>query len=290
LANRLIEYDINRRSASLARRIVSNSPDWDKTFLDEDMITWIDGFLVGDGSGRPNYRAKTCRLSCGVQHREFCDYLMSGLKPYKPGLPKFYYYKKSDQRESDQGCWAVCTRMHPDLYKASMRWYPDKLQHKQVPEDIRITPISVMLWYLGDGTVINRKDTCVVRLSTDSFPKEQIEDILIPKLKSYNIDCTRTSENRIRVTAKGIPAFFNLIGRTSPIKCYSYKFNLPEWRFEAKRMKEVADELGVSYNRISYLVKLGLVGCYRASERGRPRMLPEHIEQAKKLIANGELY
>ena len=109
-------------------------------------------------------------------------------------------------------------------------------------------------------------------------------------MKNYDIDCTRTEENRIRVTAKGVPGFFNLIGRTSPIKCYDYKFKLPEWRFSAKRMKDVANELGVSYNRLSHLVKTGRLQCYRASKKGRPRMLPEHIESAKTLIKSGELY
>ena len=290
LANRLEEFGIKRRSSSLARRIVSGSPDWDISHLDESMISWIDGFLIGDGSGRPNYDKKIGRLSCMVQYKEFCQYMVSALKVYEPRPPKFYYYQKKNQFSDNEGCWETGTKAHPDLYKATIRWYTDKHVGKQVPSDVRINATSVMLWYLGDGTVINKDNTCVVRLSTDSFPKEQIEDILIPKLKDHDIDCVRTSENRIRVVAKGLPGFFNLIGRTSPIKCYQYKFNLPEWRFTAKRMRDVASELGVSYNRLSYLVKLGLVGCYRASEKGRPRMLPEHIEGAKGLVKSGVLY
>ena len=290
LANRLTQYNIQRRSSSLARRIVSNSPDWEVSHLNENMISWIDGFLIGDGSGRPNYNKQIGRVSCGVQHKEFCEYMMSELKVYKPPPPKFYFYQKKNKFNDNEGFWDMSTKAHPDLYKATIRWYPDKHLNKQVPEDVRINSTSVMLWYLGDGTVVNKNNTCVVRLSTDSFPKEQVEAILIPKLKSLGIDCTRTSENRIRIVAKGIPAFFDLIGRTSPVKCYSYKFNLPEWRFEAKRMSEVAKDLDVSYDRLSHLVKNGKVSCYRASEKGRPRLLPEHVARARELILSGELY
>lgn len=294
LANRLTEYNIARRSSSESRRIVAGTPDWDRSFLSENIIEWIDGFLIGDGGAGVNYNRKIARLGCGVVYEEFCSYLVSGLTPYLPSIPKYSppsVCPSSAAFGSDtKGTYASRTRYHPDLYKIASRWYPEHVHGKRVPEDVRITSTSVMLWYLGDGTVVQGDNTCVIRLSTDSFPKEQIEEILMPRLKSYGIDCVRTSENRIRVVAKGIPAFFNLIGRTSPIKCYNYKFNLPEWRFEAKRMSEVANDLGVSYNRLSYLVKKGKIGCYRASEKGRPRMLPEHIKQAKELIAAGELY
>ena len=294
LSNRLDEFGIKRRSSSESRRIVSDSPDWNKCFLTEHIIEWIDGFLIGDGSAGVNHDKQISRLSCGVLYKEFCEYMMSGLTDYKISEPKYYYSTTLISSvafgSNAKGTFSSRTRFHPDLYQIASRWYQKGTPTKQVPDDVRISATSVMLWYLGDGTVINKDNTCVVRLSTDSFPREQIEDILIPKLKDHDIDCIRTSENRIRVTAKGLPGFFNLIGRTSPIKCYQYKFNLPEWRFTAKRMRDVASELGVSYNRLSYLVKLGLVGCYRASEKGRPRMLPEHIESAKKLKKEGVLY
>ena len=120
--------------------------------------------------------------------------------------------------------------------------------------------------------------------------KKQVEDILVFKLKNLGIDCYRNNENRINVSAKGIPAFFDFIGRSSPVKCYDYKFALPTWRFESKRMKQVSQELHVDYDRLTYLVKLGTIPCYRASEKGRPRLLPEHIEIAKELIIKGILY
>ena len=59
---------------------------------------------------------------------------------------------------------------------------------------------------------------------------------------------------------------------------------------EYKTTREVAEELGVDYNRLSYLVKNGKLECYRLSKNGRPRFLPKHIEGVEELIRIGELY
>ena len=36
-------------------------------------------------------------------------------------------------------------------------------------------------------------------------------------------------------------------------------------------------------------VKIGEIPCYRASEMGRPRFLPEHVEACKEMIKKGKL-
>jgi len=190
--------------------------------------------------------------------------------------------------------WSGTTKHHPDIQKQYLRWYPEinGKRTKQPPNDVRITPKSVMLWYLGDGSLYanNKENTISIQLSTDSFLPEKVR-FLANKLNSISIHCHRTNDNRIRISSKGIPAFFNFIGDKSPIKCYDYKFDrVPIWRFSSKRMSEVANDLDISYNRLSHLVKIGKIDCYRASEKGRPRLLPEHIEQAKKLKLEGQLY
>jgi hypothetical protein len=37
-------------------------------------------------------------------------------------------------------------------------------------------------------------------------------------------------------------------------------------------------------------LKIGRINAYRISENGRPRFLPEHIEEIKKLVDSGELF
>lgn len=251
---------------------------------------YIDGFLLGDGciSIDKRIKRKVARATCGLEHKEFCEYLMKPFEEYKISVSKY------NSEKMKQGYfWAGRTWFHPDLYKQRLRWYPEQndKQLKQVPDDVVISPTSVMMWYLGDGSVINHNNwqSMKVRLSTDGFKREGVQ-ILVDKLSKLKIWCHIDFDNRIQIKAKGIPAFFNYIGRNSPVKCYDYKFALPEWRFESKRMKEVSEELGVSYNRLAHLVKIGKVNSFRLSEKGRPRFLPIHIEEAKELIKIGELY
>lgn len=257
------------------------SLDYSLSFMTEEIIEAVDGFLLGDGSiGHNNTVA---RLNCGLEHEEFAKYLINHFGDY---LPSVSGYKDTGMSSGIQ--WQGRTKFHPDIYEHYERWYPAG-GDKQPPDDVRITSKSVMLWYLGDGSLVQSNNTAVLRLSTDGFSVDNVY-FLAKKLNSVGILCHRNGDNRIMIEARGIPAFFDFIGRKSPVKCYDYKFELPEWRYTAKRMKDVANDLGVSYNRLSHLVKNGKLQCYRASKKGRPRMLAEHIESAKELIKSGELY
>ena len=294
------KHNLTRTWSEARRNSYDIYIDYDKTYLTEKVIDSIDGFLLGDGGcsiGRRQKPSKTDRaennkigrLSCGVQYEDFCRYLMKDFGIYVVDV------KKGMTDHMKQGfVWNGCTKFHPDLYKQYIRWYPENQEGKRVkqpPDDVRITPNSVMMWYLGDGCLHKKKDNSIasVQLSTDGFAEERVS-FLTEKLKDIGVQCHRNKENRIRVDAKGLPAFFNFIGRESPVKCYDYKFDLPLWRFESKRLSEVAEDLNVSYDRLSYLVKIGKLDCFRLTKKGRPRLMPEHVKQAIMLRKSGCLY
>ncbi len=280
------KFGIGRDQSEAARNLDPNPLNWDASFMDERTVEAVDGFLLGDGNISSSNDRKSGRAQCNLEHEEFCRFMMLPFALYRPEVKQ---YKASSMKSGF--CWQGRTRFHPDLQDQHQRWYPllDGEPFKRPPDDVRITPRSVMLWYLGDGSLVQCGDSISLRLSTDYFQDDSVE-MLAEKLKAVGILCHRNGDNRIMVEARGIPAFFDFIGRKSPVKCYQYKFELPEWRFTAKRMRDVANDLGVSYNRLSYLIKTGLLPCYRASEKGRPRLLSEHIENAKELIKVGELY
>ena len=263
---------------------------WSKTILTEEIQEAVDGFLLGDGSIGLNKLETSGRLRCGVEHYEFCSYMMSFFESYQAVWAK---YNDSSMNQGFQ--WQGSTSFHPDLLRQYLRWYPfvesKGKRDKQPPDDVRITPLSVMLWYLGDGSLIIDKkvNTVMLRISTDSFLPERVE-FLVGKLQEKGIACHRNNDNRIMVDARGIPAFFGFVGKESPIRCYDYKFKLPEWRLNSMRMRDVAEELKVDYQRLAYLVKTGMITCLRASDKGKPRFLPEHVEACKALISSGDLY
>lgn len=279
------------RGQSEARREWDDNPlNYNISYLTEPVIEILDGFLLGDGGIETDKRNKigTARFACGVEFEEFCKYLIDRFTSYFPTVKK---YKSIGMKQGF--VFYGRTKFHPDIYQQYQRWYKyrDGKFIKSVPTDVRITPTSVMMWFLGDGSLVQPEDnsTVMLRLSTDGFTCDEVEYLVI-KLIEKGIQCHRNKENRIMVDARGIPTFFDFIGRTSPVKCYDYKFNLPTWRLESKRMKDVANELKIDYNRLCYFVKIGRINCYRLSELGRPRFLPEHINECRKLIESGELY
>lgn len=283
LYNYAKKFGIGRTKSEGKRNSDPLALDYNSSYLTEEMMESIDGFLIGDGSIYHEKRCstKTGRLTCGVQYEEFCKYMMSHFSIYNS---IFKQYKCISM--SSGFVWNGSTRFHPDIYKQYLRWYPENAEGKRVkrpPADIRITPKSLMLWYLGDGSVVQQNNTVVIRLSTDAFLPEDVE-FLATKLTEKGINSFRNNDNRVRIETTSVPAFFDFIGRKSPIECYQYKFDLPEWRFEAKRMSQVAKELGVDYQQLSYFVKIGKIPCYRVSENGRPRFLPEHILVAKDVF------
>jgi hypothetical protein len=278
------KYNIGRSMSASRRNRDDESLDYTREYMTEDYIESIDGLLLGDGSLDPKKTGYLilARATWGVAIQEFAHYLAEQITGYNPDV-KDYKHKKMKLRL----LWQGRTRFHPDLGNQHIRWYSSG--KKQPPDDVRITPKSVMLWYLGDGSLVCKESTVMVRLSTDGFAPERVE-FLAKRLNDIGIKCHRNGDNRIQIDARGVPAFFDFIGRKSPVECYQYKFDLPEWRFESKRMREVADELGVDYQRLAHLVKIGKIPVLRISEKGKPRFLPEHIEAAKLLVGSGELY
>ena len=290
LCNYAKKHGLGRDQSEARRHVLHDSPlDWNKSFMNEALVEAIDGFLLGDGSINQNNAKTAARCTCGVEYQEFCAYMMSFFKDYQAIWARY-----NDPRMKQGFIWTGMTSFHPDIQKQYQRWYPfvesKGKNDKQPPDDVRITPLSVMLWYLGDGTLIDdeKNNTFMMRLSTDSFLPERIE-LLVSKLQEKGIACHRSKDNRIIIEVKGQGPLLEYIGGKSPIGCYDYKFRLPKWRF-SKRMMEVAEELKLDYNRLSYMVKIGKIPCYRASENGKPRFLPEHIEACKKAMESGDLY
>lgn len=269
--------------------------DYATSYLNKNLIEHIDGFLLGDGSLTPNHKTKVGRFHCGLEHEEFCNFMMKDFHVYGASV------EKHKANSMNQGfVFGGRTKFHPDIYKQYLRWYKptemlnskgDIKYKKTVPEDVELTPKSVMLWYLGDGCLKYYGKSAAIQLSTDGFNSSCV-DFLIYKLKKDTPiqGCHRSNSNRIRINCDSVKHFFDFIGRTSPVSCYDYKFDLPEWKFESRTLIEASKELNVDYNRLCYLVKSNRLPCFREKDNSRARLLKEHFNIAKQMIQTGELY
>ena len=277
-------YDILKKDGAQLRSVsqgvsrAMSTLDPDKSFMDEKTLEWTDGFLLGDGSIGCRNRSTSmgARLSIGTSSPEWGKYAMRGFSQYKPSEPQ--EYKRENSPQNPNPMWSSSTLTHPDIVLQSKRWYPHS--KKDVPDDVRITPTSVLLWYLGDGSICSNDDSnySAVRLATCSFSPDKIESILIAKLASVGIECVRKkSKNDIRIRTSSIGAFFDFIGRSSPIQCYVHKFEVPSWLY-LNRLDDIARTPKERWRAI-YHVKAGNVQC--SSSPGGKMFLFDDNQAAK---------
>ena len=201
------KHGIVARTKSEANTVRSTC-DYSKTYMTEQMLEAVDGFLLGDGGIKPT---KTCAaFSCSVQYEEFCNYLMSFFECYQPTV-KPYTVKDKRIKSGETKGFLGRTKYHPDIWKQYQRWYPSG--QKRVPQDVRLTPLSMLLWYLGDGSLrIRSNQIGEVTICTDSFQPDNITDVLITNLRKYNIHPKLNNDNRLHLYSQNIIPLFKLIG------------------------------------------------------------------------------
>jgi len=259
--NSLIAYNIPVRNKSESISRAMSTLNIDESYLDEKTIEWIDGFLLGDGSASYTKGThKSARFSIGSSEEEWASYAMSGLNKYNPSKASSVGWKFRPEKPS-RPTFSSATKMHPDISLQAKRWYPNG--KKIVPLDVRITPISIMLWYLGDGSAGTRGIATNLSLATCSFTPEENNNILIPKLAKISIRCTYGKQkNDIIVCSDSIKTFFDTIGHKSPISCYDYKFVVPKWLF-LKTLKMIIPSKRERWRALYYLKK-GIIACSKS--------------------------
>lgn len=247
--------------------------------MTEEMLEYLDGFCLGDG-GVTNSGGVMLRMN--VEYKEFADYCMSFFGCYGSKTVKY----------PSSIYWTGLTACHPDLVEQRTRWYAENHTDsyftfiKKVPDDVRVTPKSVMLWYLGDGSLACDDSRLTVQLSTDGFQRADVARLCVRLSDAIGAECTHSASNRILLGKDATIKFFDFIGWQSPIQCYDYKFDVPEWRRTSKRLYEVAEELKIPYDSLTDMVRAGRIPSFRPGENHIARMMPDHVEYLKRYLAD----
>jgi len=209
VANHMKKHGIKTRSVAEGTSIREQNG---KGFNINPVRNYIDGLVLGDGtilsksafSGRYhqgcNYKEWVDTVARFFQeHGILCNVNWSGQQYYLTTLfyPEFRYFKK--------------------------RWYSDG--KKRVPSTLELTPETVGNWYLGDGSLVNRKrNNPASMLCTKGFSREETK-LLSDELNiaigiSSHLYRTR---NEIYIPAADTPAFLEYI-ENYKIPCYAYKW------------------------------------------------------------------
>jgi hypothetical protein len=83
------KFGIGRGASEAKRNREANPLDYSVSYMTESTIEAIDGFLLGDGGVDPSCSPSAARLACGLEHEEFCNYLIFHFDRYKPAVAPY---------------------------------------------------------------------------------------------------------------------------------------------------------------------------------------------------------
>lgn len=212
----LNNYNISIRSKGEGRHIRNKKNHCDLSPL---AIEWINGELLGDGCIQQS-TIYSVKFGYSSKYKEYIEYVRDTLKSFgikQAGKINEYHHKKMD-------CYSYhyCSLCYSELMPIYKKWYPNG--KKTIPQDIRLTPITLRQHYIGDGCLTHKYDCRpYIHLATCGFSILGVE-MLVKQLIELGINATRVAtKNAISIPVDSTKAFLNYIGRC-PVKCYQYKW------------------------------------------------------------------
>ncbi len=256
----------------------------------------IEGSLLGDASicrakkkgipsGNP-YFTKTNlykdHIECVARLIFYKDFQKRIFK-VKPHGPKKTCYNKIINGNKN-GYWQVKTFCHKDLLDMYQKWYIEGVKKdnvKLIPDDLTITPITLLHWFLDDGySSLSMKKYknpkynephLRVELCTNGFSERDV-DKLVYKLKTdLNIESKKSARKIardgagvqyvIRIVESSHDLFFNTIG-PCPCSSLSYKWKKAnKQNLRQKRWWEMFNNLKAFVQKNGCFPKSTVVKC-----------------------------
>jgi hypothetical protein len=141
---------------------------------------------------------------------------------------------------------------------------------------------------LGDGSIGKGITFTAVQLATCSFLPQDNINILMHKLEQIGLHCRYSrGKNDIIICGESMGLFFDYIGHKSPISCYDYKFNIPEWKYLTNLKCIIPDKK--ERWRALYYIKSGQIPCskspgghYFLFNREQEKFLVDKLQYKKK--------
>lgn len=192
------------------------------------------GALLGDGSlikHKNGINAHFCYLSKSKQHVE---YVANFFKEYwsGEGIKDSSYIDNRTNKEYYRS--KVRTYTNSCFTEEYYKWYINGQKH--LPNDLKLTPLTCLIWYMGDGGICHGNRSEYIKLSTQCFLKEEQEKILLPQLSDFeatlmkaDIGSDGIQQYFIYIPHRKEKDFLNYIGKC-PFTDYEYKWNITAYK------------------------------------------------------------
>lgn len=174
-----------------ARWLGDLGPEKDEAFV----FQVLDGLLLGDA-----YLDKkgSLRIEQSWSHAGWIRWLEEALPKHGCGCSLITIPPKTKLCEGREirggGGLALYTPVYKDFKPQRNRWYPNGV--KQVPSDLKLTPLVVSQWLCGDGTYARDGS---LTFCTDGFDKPSVDLLSKMLLQEFAV------HSRVRLTHRGQP-------------------------------------------------------------------------------------
>ena len=191
-------------------KIVQGLYDRPFTQVQKDILI---GSLLGDGSLRKGNREDSYifRISHCEKQKEYLEWKSQFFEGKLVRNKKGFY--QFDGRSSF---------LYSDFYKD---FYKESSVKRHIPRGLHLSPLSLAVWYMDDGSYNNQSKKSI-EIYTQTFYKEDVEDLVNTLNKDYGFNCTIRYKNDKPVVVfnrKDSETFLNLIKDFVP-SCMGYKF------------------------------------------------------------------
>jgi hypothetical protein len=166
--------------------------------------SFIAGSLLGDGYMRiiPGRSNAFLEINHSYKAKDYVDYKYSSLKRICKSAP----IKRSGN--NGRVAYRFYTKQHPDLTEIYLDFYQNK--EKVVPNDLKLDPIILAVWYMDDGSKSRDSD---VYLNTQQFSVKNQKNLL-RMLRQIGIKARLNKDKkyyRIRILKESISDFMKII-------------------------------------------------------------------------------
>lgn len=183
----------------------------------------IIGSLLSDGTINNSNNGKNYFWSHTSINEDYIDFIIkdTGLELNKFSTKPVSFISSVNNKEYfSSESFILKSRASVTFTKYRKDWYPNN--KKIVPKNIKLTPVVILHWYLGDGNI----DSDGITLCTDSFDEDSMF-FLLQELSNLNFNPLYSEKrNRIIIPNRRIIEFLNYIG-ACPVKSFNYKWNTP---------------------------------------------------------------
>lgn len=205
-----------------------------KIIFTQEQKQVLNGAMLGDGCLYLHKNGINAQFVYGSKSKQHTIFVGNFFKDYWSGeeLKDLSYHDIRTDKTYFKS--VIKTYTNPSFTDEYHRWYINNIKH--IPDDLILTPLTCLIWYIGDGGICHGNRSEYIKLSTQCFLKEQQQKILLPQLATFEAVLMKGDmgkDNRqqyfIYIPHKHEQDFLNYIGQC-PFLDYNYKWQIAPYK------------------------------------------------------------